>query len=198
MCACHAALPLAVALGSQTGLKRFARLQDQGTGGDGLPVTPRTSVDLRCCVRLGGYLGSRREPGAAVARQGLRAAGPATASVPGSQRLSQLRTVVAPGSGRCARCVALCMPGSQPARRAPRALEDVLKVLTYHGAGYRELRKATIRLQIVTTSEVAVWAAAYSRLPVVRGGVGACPCYDRLTLAMSCGASAGRLISRTL
>jgi hypothetical protein len=49
----------------------------------------------------------RREPGAAVARQGLRAAGPAAGSVPGSAGACQLRTVDAPRSGQRSRCAAL-------------------------------------------------------------------------------------------
>ena len=51
-----------------------------------LPVTPCTGVEpavLRPSRRIPRV---RREPGAAVARQGLRAAGPMTANVPGPER----------------------------------------------------------------------------------------------------------------
>jgi hypothetical protein len=61
----------------------LARLQDQGTGGMALlqrraNTRPAALRPSRRSLRVG------RELGAAVARQGLRAAGPATGSVPGS------------------------------------------------------------------------------------------------------------------
>ena len=50
----------------------------------------------------------RSEPGAAVARQGLRAAGPAAESVPESAKVHcWLETAHAPCSGPCSPCVAL-------------------------------------------------------------------------------------------
>lgn len=109
----------------------LARLQDQGTGGMALlqrrppaldPAVPRLS---RRSPRV------RYEPGAAVARQGLKAAGPATGRVSGSAWC-----LASYGqSMRCVRDSALvarrsCMSGAQAARRALRALETALKVLT--------------------------------------------------------------------
>ena len=86
----------------------LARLQDQGTGGMAPLATPRISAGLAALRPSGRSPRVRREPGAAVARQGLRAAGPAAGSVPGSPKVpSQLRTVNAPRSGQCSRSAAL-------------------------------------------------------------------------------------------
>ena len=116
---CQAALPSAVVPAVTDGLDgELARLQDQGTGGMAPLATPRASAGLaalRPCRRSPRV---RREPGAAVARQGLRAAGPATGSVPGPRKVpSQLRTVDAPRSGQCSRCAAL-LHVRRPARAA--------------------------------------------------------------------------------
>ncbi len=103
----------------------LARLQDQGTGGMAPLATPRASAGPAALRPSRRSPRVRREPGAAVARQGLRAAGPATGSVPGSARCpasygQSMRRV------RDSALVAwrFCMSGGQPARRAPRALEN--------------------------------------------------------------------------
>ena len=108
----------------------LARLQDRGTGGMASLATPRASAGLRRCVRLAA-LRVGREPGAAVARQGLRAAGPAAGSVPGSAKVpSQLRTVDAPRRAVLSSRGALACAAANPrgALRAP--LKPLEKVLT--------------------------------------------------------------------
>ena len=109
----------------------LARLQDQGTGGMAPLAKPRASTGPAAPRPFRRLPRVRREPDAAVARQGLRAAGPATGSVsgpagcPASYRQSMRRIRdSALGARR------FCMVGGQSARRALRALETVEKVLT--------------------------------------------------------------------
>jgi hypothetical protein len=96
-------------------------LQDRGTGGMAPLATPHTTAGLAALRPSRTSLGIRCELGAAVARQGLRAAGGATGSVSGSPKVpSQLRTV---GCAACGTAVSLrgafVCPVGQLARRAP-------------------------------------------------------------------------------
>jgi hypothetical protein len=73
MYVCQAALPSTRAV--TDGLDgKLARLQDQGTGGMAPLATSRGSTGLAALCSCGQSPRLRREPGAAVARQGLRAA----------------------------------------------------------------------------------------------------------------------------
>ena len=83
---CRAAVPFAVPLQSQTCLT--VNLQGfRIRAPEGWPLcNAALALGSWRCVRLGRLPRVLREPGAAVARQGLRAAGPATGSVPGSAR----------------------------------------------------------------------------------------------------------------
>lgn len=95
----------------------LARLQDRGTGGMAPFATPRASAGPTALRPSGRSLGSDavgRRRGPAGPKSGRPTAESASGSV---KVLSQLWTVDAPRSG-------------QRSRRAPRALEDVERVLT--------------------------------------------------------------------
>jgi hypothetical protein len=108
----------------------LARLQDQGTGGMAPLATPRQrwtcgAVPVLAVTSGPTRAGRRRGPaGPKSGRPGDRERA-RVRRVP-----SQLRIVVAPRSGQCSHAWRFCMSGGQSMRRAPRALEDVLKVLT--------------------------------------------------------------------
>jgi len=123
--------PSAVVLRLQTGLT--ANLQGfRIRAPEGWPLLQRrASTEPMAPRRSSGSLRVRREPGAAVARQGLRAAGPATASVSGSVKcpVGYGRTVIRRIRDSALVARRFCMVGASP-RRARRALEDVKKVLT--------------------------------------------------------------------
>jgi hypothetical protein len=106
----------------------------------------------------------RREPGAAAARQGLRAAGPATGSVPGVRRVATLlRTVDAPRLGQRSRRV-LYMCG-RAARRALRALEG-----TSNDSSHRRCSWAsqTNGLKVARPDAVIALAAQMARAEAVK------------------------------
>jgi hypothetical protein len=115
----RAALPSAVVLRSQPGLT--ANLQGfriRAPEGWLLLQRRAPALVLRRCVRLGSHLGSDASRAPPGARQGLRAAGPATGNVPGARKgPNQLRTVDAPRSGQRSRRAAL-LHVRRPARAA--------------------------------------------------------------------------------
>jgi len=83
------------------------------------------------CIRSGGHLGPMRSRAPPWPGKGLRAACPATGERRGSAKMSagrgQSMHRARPSADLARR---FCMRGGQPARRAPRALETVEKVLT--------------------------------------------------------------------
>ncbi len=117
----------------------LAGLRDRGTGGMAPLAAPRARHWPHGAVSVWRLLGVRCASAAAVARQGLRAAGSAPWRASGSRRYLSWYGQ----SLRCARPSAtparrFCMRGAQAARRAPRALEAVEKLSQHREGGQRE------------------------------------------------------------
>ncbi len=101
-------------------------------------ATPRRSAGLAVLHPCGRSIGVRREPGAAVARQGLRAAGPGgrkRARVP--KVSSQLRAVDTPRAGQCSRSAALLHVRRASPRGALRAPLKTYRKFSRHLVGGR-------------------------------------------------------------
>ena len=117
---CRAALPAAIAPAARDGLDgELARLQDQSTGGMARLQPRAPALGFAALCPCGRSPRVRREPGAAVARQGLRAAGPATGS---GQKphggTAQLWTVDAPRSDSALGAWGFCCAAHPRARSA--------------------------------------------------------------------------------